>query len=176
PAQVMAAVRGEVIKRYAFPRFMGSLVSSPKALPLLLALPIFILYAIAAWPLPGAAAHGWEFGFMFPQARLEELFFAVSALVLLAYAAGVVPFVRALRAAGSDGPILPALGPVLAEIVTHRRFSKCTQEKSRYSATWLGSSGSLGLPSWVTLTETGPWVAVLKRPWPTSVRSRFLRM
>src|SRR5208282_1725498 len=167
PAQVMAAVRGEVIKRYAFPRFMGSLVSSPKALPLLLALPIFILYAIAAWPLPGAAAHGWEFGFMFPQARLEELFFAVSALVLLAYAAGVVPFVRALRAAGADGPILPALGPVLAEIVTHRRFSKCTQEKSRYSGHLLVFSGFVGLAIVGTVIGVGTMVGVMHTPLPT---------
>jgi quinone-modifying oxidoreductase, subunit QmoC len=167
PAQVMAAIRGEVIKRYAFPRFMGTLVSTPKALPLLLALPVLILYAIAVWPLLGSAAHGWEFGFMFPQARLETLFFAVGGLVMLAYAIGVIHFVRDLRASGAISPILPSLGPVLIEILTHRRFSKCNEEKNRYWGHLLVLSGFGGLAVVGTVVGMGTMFGVMHTPLPT---------
>jgi quinone-modifying oxidoreductase, subunit QmoC len=167
PGQVMAAIRGEVIKRYSFPGFMGSLVSTPKALPVLLALPVFILYAIAVWPLPGSAAHGWEFGFMFPQARLETLFFAVGGLVMLAYAIGVIHFVRDLRASGAISPILPSLGPVLIEILTHRRFSKCNEEKKRYWGHMLVLAGFGGLAVVGTVIGIGTMVGVVHTPLPT---------
>jgi quinone-modifying oxidoreductase, subunit QmoC len=167
PGQVMAAIRGEVIKRYSFPRFMGSLVSTPKALPLLLALPVFILYAIAVWPLPGFAAHGWEFAFMFPQGRLEPLFFTVGALVGFAFAVGIFRFVRDLRASGVDGAILPALGPVLIEILTHRRFSKCNREKNRYWGHMLVLAGFGGLAVVGTVIGIGTMVGVVHTPLPT---------
>ncbi|MFI5114414.1 MAG: quinone-interacting membrane-bound oxidoreductase complex subunit QmoC [Terriglobales bacterium] len=167
PAQVMGAIRREAIKRYAFPRFMGSLVSTPKALPLLLALPVFILYAIAVWPLPGGAAHGWEFGFMFPQGRLEPLFFTVGALVGFAFAVGIVRFVSALRASGADGSILPALGPVLIEILTHRRFAKCGEQKNRYWGHLLVLSGFGGLAVVGTVIGIGTMVGVMHTPLAT---------
>ena len=164
PGQVMGAIRGEVIRRLAFPRFMGSLTSSPKALPLLLALPVIIFYALAVWPLPSSAAHGWEFGFMFPQARLEPLFFAVGALVGFVFAVQAVRFVGALRASGAGGAILPALGPVLLEILTHRRFAKCGAEKGRYWGHLLMLFGFGGLALVGTVIGIGTMVGVMHTP------------
>ncbi|HKM80504.1 MAG TPA: quinone-interacting membrane-bound oxidoreductase complex subunit QmoC [Candidatus Acidoferrum sp.] len=164
PGQVMAAIRTEFIKRFAFPRFMGSLVSSPKALPLLLALPILILYAIAVWPLRSGAASAWEFAFLFPQSRLEALFFTVSGLVLAVFVAGVIQFLGALRASGANGAILPALGPVLAEILTHRRFSQCSTEKERYWGHLLVFSGFVGLAIMGTVVGIGTMIGVMHTP------------
>jgi quinone-modifying oxidoreductase subunit QmoC len=164
PGQVMAAIRAEVIKRFAFPRFMGSLVSSPKALPLLLALPIFILYTIAVWPLRSGSVSGWEFAFMFPQSRLEVLFFTVGGLVLAAFVAGVIQFLGALRASGANGEILSALGPVLAEILTHRRSSQCSVEKNRYWGHLLVFSGFVGLAIMGTLVGIGTMIGVMHTP------------
>ena len=167
PGQVMGAIRGEAIKRFAFPPVIGDLVSNPKALPLLLALPIFIVFALAVWPLPGVAPHGWEFGFMFPQARLEPLFFTVGALVGFAFAVGVVRFVSALRASGADGAILPALVPVLFETVTHRRFAKCNAERGRYWGHLLVLGGFVGLGVVGTAIGIGTMVGVMHTPLAT---------
>ena len=167
PGQVMGAIRGEVIKRFAFPRFMGTLVSNPKALPLLLALPVAILLAIAVWPVHPGALPAWEFAFMFPQERLEPLFFSVGALVGFAFAFSVVRFLWALRASGADGPLLPGLVPVLAEIATHRKFSKCTVDKDRYPGHLLVFSGFMGLAAVGTVIGIGTMVGVMHTPLAT---------
>ena len=167
PGQVMGAIRGEVIKQFAFPQFMGTLVSSPGALPLLLVLPVLILLAIAVWPVHAGPLPGWEFAFMFPQARLETLFFTVGALVGFAFAVGAVRFLEALRASGADGPILPALVPVLAEIVTHRKFSQCTVEKNRYPGHLLVFSGFVGLAVVGTVIGIGTMLGVMHTPLAT---------
>ncbi len=166
PAQTLGAIRGEVIKRYSYPHFMGSLVSSPLALPLLLLVPMVILYAIATWPLAGRPVQGWEYALMFPQNRLEPLFFAVGFLVVLAYSIGLVNFVRGLRTAGVEGRILPSLGPVLLEIMTHRRFSKCSTETYRYWGHLLVLAGFVGLGIVGTLIGIGTMIGVMHTPLP----------
>jgi quinone-modifying oxidoreductase subunit QmoC len=163
PGQVMGAIRSQVIKRFAFPRFMGDLVQNPKTLPLLFALPILVFYALAA-PLHAAGAQGWEFALMFPQPRLEALFFTVGALVGFVFVVGVVRFVQALRASGANGAILPALVPVLGEIVTHRRFAKCDAEKDRYWGHLLVLYGFGGLALVGTVIGIGTMVGVMHTP------------
>lgn len=167
PGEVMGAIRSEVIKRFAFPRFMGDLVQNPKMLPLLFAVPFFVFYAIAVMPLQGAGPHGWEFALMFPQPRLEALFFTVGALVGFVFVVGIVHFIQALRASGANGAILPALGPVLIEIMTHRRFSKCNAEKDRYWGHLLVLYGFGGLTLVGTVIGIGSLAGVMHTPLPT---------
>ena len=161
----MGAIRSEVIRRFAFPRFMGDLVHNPRILPLLFALPILVFYALAV-PLHAAGAHGWEFALMFPQARLEALFFTVGAFVGFAFVVGVIRFVQALRASGAKGAILPALVPVLVEIVTHRRFAKCDAEKDRYWGHLLVLYGFGGLALVGTVIGIGTMFDVMHTPLP----------
>lgn len=165
PAQVMGAIRSEVIRRFAFPRFMGDLVHNPRTLPLLFAIPILVFYALAA-PLHAAGAQGWEFALMFPQPRLEALFFTVGALVGFAFVVGVVRFVQALRASGAKSPILLALVPVLVEIMTHRRFAKCDAEKDRYWGHLLMLYGFGGLALVGTVIGIGTLAGVMHTPLP----------
>jgi quinone-modifying oxidoreductase subunit QmoC len=144
PGAVMGALRAQAVKSFAFPRFMGTLTSQPKYLPLLLAVPVLIFGAIAAWG-PSEATGQLAFGDVFADPVLEVLFWAVSLLAILAYAVGIFRMVNALRQAGHDGKILPALIPAALEIATHKRFAECGAEKSRYWGHLLTLFGFLGL-------------------------------
>jgi len=145
PGAVMGALRAQAIKNYAFPRFMGTLTSQPRYLPLLLAVPVLIFAAIALWGPKEAPTGELEFGNVFGDAALEGLFWVVALLAILAYAVGITRMVNALRQAGHDGKILPALIPAALEIVSHKRFAECGAEKSRYWGHLLTLFGFLGL-------------------------------
>ena len=144
PGAVMGALRAQAIKNYAFPRFMGRLTVQPRYLPLLFAVPALIFGAIAAWG-PREATRELAFGSVFADPVLEGLFWAVALLAILAYAVGITRMVSALRQAGHDGKILPALIPAALEIATHKRFAECGAEKSRYWGHLLTLFGFLGL-------------------------------
>ncbi len=145
PGAVMGALRAQAIKNYAFPRFMGTLTSQPRYLPLLLAVPALIFAAIALWGPKEAPTGELEFGNLFVDTALEGLFWMVGLLAILAYAVGIARMVNALRRAGHDGKILPALIPAVVEIVSHKRFAECGAEKSRYWGHLLTLFGFLGL-------------------------------
>jgi quinone-modifying oxidoreductase subunit QmoC len=144
PGAVMGALRAQAIKNFAFPRFMGTLTSQPKYLPVLLALPVLIFGAIAAWG-PREVTTELEFAKVFADPVLEVLFWAVALMAILAYAVGIFRMVNALRRAGHDGKILPALIPAALEIASHKRFAQCGAEKSRYWGHLLTLFGFLGL-------------------------------
>jgi quinone-modifying oxidoreductase subunit QmoC len=142
PGAVMGALRAQAIKNFAFPRFMGTLTSQPKYLPVLLVVPVLIFGAIAAW---GPKEAPLEFASVFAAPILEGLFWVVALAVVLAYAIGIARMVSALRRAGHDGKILPALIPAALEIAGHKRFAECGAEKSRYWGHLLTLFGFLGL-------------------------------
>ena len=93
----------------------------------------------------GSATGELEFGNVFADPALEGLFWVVALLAILAYAVGITRMVSALRRAGHDGKILPALIPAALEIVSHKRFAECGAEKSRYWGHLLTLFGFLGL-------------------------------
>lgn len=166
PADVMAAIRREVIKRVAFPGFMGTLVSKPVGGGALFAVAVFVLAMIAAFPLHPDVSRALEFAQLFPQARLEILFFTLGAAVLLAFVVGSVRLLRAFRASGAEGPLLPALLPVVAEIITHRRFSTCGQQEGRSPGHLLLLFGFVGLALVGTVIGVGSLLGVIHTPLP----------
>lgn len=167
PGDILGAVRKQVIQALAVPRFMGRLVATPDALSVvLLGIPILVLALIATLPLRRDPAVPMEFAQLFPQARLEALFFTISGVVLLAFIAGSVRLLRALRAAGADGPILPALLPVLTEIITHRRFAKCSAERDRYWGHLPVLVGFVGLAIIGTVVGVGSLLGLMHTPLP----------
>ena len=125
PGDVLGALRREAIRQFAFPQFMGSLVASPKALPLLFAFPALIFLAIAFWAPKGQVTPRLEFANVFPIPILEALFFTVSGFVLLAFAVGLLRCTRAMRTGGATGKIMQGFLPALRQIMTHQRFWMC---------------------------------------------------
>jgi quinone-modifying oxidoreductase subunit QmoC len=162
PGDVLGAVRREVIRQFAFPRFLGSLVADPKALALLFLLPALIFTAVLLWapkPVPAAA---FEFGSLFPASVLEPLFFAISGFALLAFGVGVARFARGLRESAGEG-MAGGLPDALKDIATHQRFAQCEESVMRL-AHLLTFWGFVGLAIVGTLTGIGTMAGVVRTP------------
>ncbi len=157
PNDVMDALRAEAIRHYAFPKFMGKVVSDPKFLPLLIVLPFFILRILTLVFSSEGFARPFIFAQLFPEKVLEPLFFAVAGIVTLSLAVGLARYVKALRAAGVEGSVLAGLGPALVEIMTHRKFAQCVTNHRRYWGHLLTLYGFAGL----ALTGTAVGIATL---------------
>ncbi len=166
PGDVLGAVRGEVVRRVAFPRTLGTLVANPKALPLLFLLPVLIFAAVLLWapkPVPAAA---FEFASLFPASVLEPLFFAVSGFALLAFVVGVARFWRGSRAiAGAGDADGPGYVATFMEIGAHTRFSKCEEPAMRLGHL-LTFWGFLGLALVGTAAGIGTMAGILHTPLP----------
>ena len=166
PSAVMDAIRMAAIRRLAFPRFMGTMVGRRENGAIMFMLSALILLAIAILPAIRSEVRPLVFAQMFPKDRLEPLFFAVGAYVMLALAMGAVRFAKALRAAGANGPILPALIPVLLEIIRHRRFANCGTGHVRRWGHLFVISGFLGLALMGTTVGIGSMFGLIDTPIP----------
>jgi len=166
PSAVVDAIRMAVIKRLAFPRFMGSMIGRVENGAFMFMLSALLLLTIAILPAMGSVSRPIVYAEMFPKIRLEPLFFAVSAFVVLALAMGAARFIKELRAAGANGAILPVLFPVLLEIIRHRRFASCGTGQSRRWGHLLVLSGFLGLAVMGTAVGIGSMFGLLDTPLP----------
>ncbi len=163
PSEVLGALRRVAIRSFAFPKFMGRLVASRMALPLLFLLPTLIFLAIAEWAPKGQPTPHLEFANLFPIPVLEALFFTVSGFVLLAFAVGVVRSLRASRALGATGDTLRGLLPALKQILTHERFWAC-EMKNWSLGHLLTMWGFVGLGVVGTATGIGTMIGVVRTP------------
>lgn len=166
PGDVMAALRREAIKAYAFPRFMGELVAKPQGLLALLALPALIFAAIALWAPRGNPAPQLEFANMFPIPTLEALFFTVSGLVVVMFILSLRRMLAAWSRGGKRSGILPGLLPAFRAVVTHERFAQCRQGRRRYLGHFLTFWGFTGLALMGTTVGVGTMLGVMRTPLP----------
>lgn len=154
---VLAAVREQVVRHYAVPRFLTSWANGGATLPLVLLLPVVLLAAalLARGPLEQALGVGGEHGFyaeFFPHWLLIGFFSLFTGLAVVAAAVGMVRFWKAMRAAdtadGGYGPtvgILASLGRTAQAIFTHERFGRCTAQRPRRLAHLAAFYGFLAL-------------------------------
>ncbi len=147
PGDVLAAVRQEGVRHYAFPRFLGKWANEPQCIPLLLGIPAALLTAalLLKNPIenalhispPAGEKIVYAYSSVFPHWLLNTFFFSISILVLLATVIGVVRFWRAMKAAAPEGIATPvkSLGSsiisALKNIITHDKFTQCTTEHPR---------------------------------------------
>jgi quinone-modifying oxidoreductase subunit QmoC len=165
PGEVFGAMRNQAIQHFAAPRFLGRAVANPKTWPLLFVPGALVFGALALWG-PKEVTAPREFANVFPLHVLEPLFFVICGLVLLAFAVGLVRFVKALRGAGANGAILSGLVPSLVEIMTHKRFKDCGKEKNRFWGHLLTLWGFAGLAFMGTVVGIGTMVGLMHTPLP----------
>jgi quinone-modifying oxidoreductase, subunit QmoC len=150
PGDVLAAIRSYIYEHYSFPSFMGRALANPRALPLLLLVP---MVAILAMMLAFSRA---DFSFMtgeiefakfIPHGWIEGMFIGGNILIFLFAAIGLWRFWRGLHSvAGSNsGPgFFTSLVMTAKEIALHLNFGKCTANKPRYLAHALVLFGFIG--------------------------------
>jgi quinone-modifying oxidoreductase subunit QmoC len=166
PGDVMAALRQAAIRHFAFPRFMGALVAEPRFWPLLFLFPALLLGAIALLVPKAPATAELEFANVFPVPVMEALFFSVSGLVILAFAAGAARFLKALNKSFWRD-VVANLPPLAAEILTHDRFAKCQTQGSRRVGHLLTLWGFLALTFVGTVVGIGSMLGLMRTPLET---------
>jgi quinone-modifying oxidoreductase subunit QmoC len=164
PSDVLGALRREVIKSFAFPAFLGRMVSNARMWPVLFLLPALIFAGIFLWAPKGPPTEQLEFANAFPIPILEALFFTVAGLVVVAFAVSIRRFLIATTS-GSGG-ILQGLLPALGSIAAHERFAKCADERSKYWGHFLTLWGFAGLALVGTVVGLGTMIGVMRTPLP----------
>ena len=166
PGDLMAVLRQEAIKAYAFPGFMGKLVAKPQGLAVLLALPALIFAAVALWAPRVTPTPALEFANVFPIPSLEALFFALSGLVVVLFGLSLRQMLAAWNRGEKRGRIFPNLLPAFRAVATHERFRNCRQERGRYLGHLLTFWGFAGLAMTGTAVGVGTMLGVMRTPLP----------
>ncbi|MEW5923027.1 MAG: quinone-interacting membrane-bound oxidoreductase complex subunit QmoC [Candidatus Zixiibacteriota bacterium] len=141
PGDVLAAIRSYMYKRFAFPSFMGRAVASPRALPILLAIPILILL-IGIFFLPKIGPNGEilyltsstvDFDYFLRHSFVDALFVAGNIIIFLFAAIGFVRFWKGLKSGGYEAKMsfISALILTIKSILTHSGFYDCDTNKPR---------------------------------------------
>jgi quinone-modifying oxidoreductase subunit QmoC len=144
PGDVLSALRAYTISRFSRPRFMAKAALSPGYLPVLLGVPALLLFAFF-WIATGSISQ-------FPPLEIispEELFSytatyvamgLITAFFVIVLGVGIAGFWRNFRqsevspAAPAEGNWLRTWVAVVMDILKHRKWGKCDENKvSRYS-------------------------------------------
>jgi len=165
PGDVMGALRRQVIKHAGYPAFLAKAVSNPKMWPVLFLLPALIFAAILEWAPKGQPTPELEFANAFPVPVLEILFFALSGIVVLAFALSLRRFVGMISSSGSSH-IMLGLMPALALIASHQRFAKCGDGRPRFWGHLLTLWGFMGLGLMGTVVGLGSMAGFIRTPLP----------
>ncbi len=153
PGDVLSALRQETVQHYAVPSFLGKWANSLTHLPVMLLIPVVLLVlALLAkkpiWEATGAddgllhyLHHKGFYADLYPHWLLIGFYSTFWGLAMLAAAAGVLKFWRAMKsadeAAGGYAPklgIVPSIIRVLRSFFRHDKFSKCESQASRRTA------------------------------------------
>ncbi len=151
PAEVMGAIRNYSFKNYAQPKFMGTLLSSPKYLPLLFAVPVILFLLVLNGIGALSAVPSGPIAFTRFDNYVDVIFVTVSVLVLAALGTGVLKFWKNMdrnnthgEAYGTTG-IFQSILLAAEEVLTHRNFKKCEANSIRFTGHFAAFYGFIAL-------------------------------
>ncbi len=135
PGDVLAAVRTFAYKNFAFPSFMGKALVTPRALPILLMVPIILITACIVMFAPKAADGSYQFmgggtidfNLFLPHSSVDALFVFGNILIFALAAVGFVRFWKMLRTNNDTDQMsfIQAVVLTFKEIFSHSRFREC---------------------------------------------------
>ena len=157
PGDVFRAVRAIGIRHFAFPSFMGKIVSEAKYLPIMLAIPVVIMLLVLAVTGHLKIPEGEVvFSKFFPIYLIDIIFLTMAGLALLSLGLGVWKFLQGIHANAireghaEDKPFVIAgyiisLVLALPTIAFHTKFRLCTANRDRYVSHFMVLYGFVGL-------------------------------
>jgi quinone-modifying oxidoreductase subunit QmoC len=159
PGDVLAAVRAHVYKTFSFPSFMGKALASPGSLLALLLVPVIVLLGML-FIQHGAHEEGFaaSVGHLFQENQviyhhflkhgiLEMLFMAGNVVIFVFAAIGFVRYYKNLKdnsSLAAQKGFIPAAVDTFLEVIRHKRFSQCGQNRPRFAAHLMVLFGFVG--------------------------------
>ena len=144
PGDVLNAVRAYSIREYAWPKWVGKLVADSRLWWLLLGIPVaFYLLLLGAIGHLGIPEGEIEFAKFFPTLLVDCIFIPLTGWVFLTFGIGIYRFMTDIhKNAVADGlakrknlnvpDFLRSICCTLPTILSHSKFSQCTENKGRY--------------------------------------------
>jgi quinone-modifying oxidoreductase subunit QmoC len=159
PGDVLAALRQKSIEHHSFPSFMGRLVNSARAMPVMLVLIPALLLGLAVVARDSIAEtfgladpHSAFYAEFFPHWLLIGFFTTLTLLTFLGLIVGLVRFWKGMKEAdearGVGEPatgFVPSLVKALGAVFTHGRFGKCKDQAQRRNTHLMAFYGFLAL-------------------------------
>jgi len=154
PGDVMAAIRADAYKRFAFPSFMGKALADPRLLPILLLVPVLVLLIGMSLFAPRTddgifvfqTVDAIDYNLFLPHSTVDAIFVAGNLLIFIFAAFGFVRFWNMLKRGGGERQMSfwKALWPTLKLVFNHGRFFNCDANLVRGQAHVLVFAGFIG--------------------------------
>ncbi len=142
PADLLSSVRAFVYRFYAYPRFMGVALSTPKYLPLLLIIPVVLISILIM------VTQNWDLNNLFPivngpfrykdfiaHGPIEMLFIFGNILIFAFAYFGFKNYFDDMtipNASKKKMNFIPAAIKVAEDLIVHKKFSDCQENSNRY--------------------------------------------
>jgi quinone-modifying oxidoreductase subunit QmoC len=153
PGDVLAAIRKYTIEKFSFPGFLGKLVNTRSMLPVLFIIPIVLLLVVL-----GSTGHlnipdgEVIYSKFLPVGTLQYFFMSSSMFAVLMFLISISRFWRTMNHNSiklthqeNKQGLIPAFFATVIEIITHKKFADCGENKTRQIAHLLTFYGFISL-------------------------------
>ncbi|MGQ9919832.1 MAG: quinone-interacting membrane-bound oxidoreductase complex subunit QmoC [Desulfobacca sp.] len=154
PGEVLGAMRQACIEHYSFPSQLARMVSQPKFLPVLLALPVLVLLFVmkVVGTLGNIPAGTVKYSNMMPLLAVDAIFIAAAGFAVFVFVNGIRRYWQDLnadvspwKAKLSNKSVVSATIEVLKEFIVHKRFKECVTNYARSTSHLLLVLGFIAL-------------------------------
>lgn len=136
PADVLSAVRQLSYGHYARPKFLGKLLGSPKGLPIAILIPVIVITTILLLAGTLTIPEGpVDYSKFFPHSWLNSSFSTLTFIIIGFTIGGLLKFWKDMR---NKFPVeeyrmgfIAGIFGVIGELITHKNFGSCEEQKPR---------------------------------------------